>query len=131
MDKILQEAHLHIKFPENIENVNTIKQGFFEMKGLSNIIGCIDGSHVLLKAPYQDEPDFVNRHQTHSINCQIVCDHKYNFLDFVGKWPGSCHDSHIFRNSSVHDRFIRGDFGNSKLLGKVIISKYFALNNWK
>lgn len=38
-------------------------------------------------------------------------------MDIVCRWPGSSHDSHIFRNSVVHTRFENGEFGQSSLLG--------------
>ncbi len=38
------------------------------------------------------------------------------FLDIVAAWPGSAHDSRIFRNYSVYDRFLTREL-NGTLLG--------------
>lgn len=37
--------------------------------------------------------------------------------DIVARWPGSAHDSRIFQNSLVKERFERGEFNASLLLG--------------
>jgi len=31
----------------------------------------------------------------------MICDAKFNILNVVAKWPGSVHDSRVFRESSV------------------------------
>lgn len=38
-------------------------------------------------------------------------------MDIVARWPGSCHDSHIFQNSAVRRRCEAGEFGDAVLLG--------------
>lgn len=38
-------------------------------------------------------------------------------MDIVTRWPGSCHDSHIFNNSALKVRFESGEFGDMVLLG--------------
>ena len=40
------------------------------------MIGCVDGTHIKIQAPYQNENDFVNRKGFHSINVQAICNHK-------------------------------------------------------
>ncbi|CAC5404280.1 HARBI1 [Mytilus coruscus] len=98
-----------------------IKQGFFNYGGFPGVVGCIDGTHVRISAPSHDEPSFVNRKGYHSINTQAICDHEGRFTN-VTRWPGSVHDSHIFRclqecthleesHLSVQDGLILGDSG--------------------
>ncbi|XP_068177256.1 putative nuclease HARBI1 [Antennarius striatus] len=62
-----------------------------------NVIGCIDGTHIPIKAPSQDDGAFVNRKSVHSINVQIIFDAEYRITNVVAKWPGSVHDSRIYR----------------------------------
>lgn len=38
-------------------------------------------------------------------------------MDIVARWPGSSHDSHIFRNSRLHARLESGEFQNMAILG--------------
>lgn len=118
-----------IYFPTSVDDRNTIKQGFFSIKGFPNVIGAVDGTHVGIKAPVTNSFAFVNRKQFHSVNLQVVCDHNYIIQDVVARWPGSTHDSFIWRNSSIKTRFETGEFGNAWLLGKNK-SVYLALISW-
>lgn len=36
------------------------------------MIGCIDGTHIPIKAPSINEGDYVNRKSVHSINVQVA-----------------------------------------------------------
>lgn len=36
------------------------------------MIGCIDGTHIPIKAPSINEGDYVNRKSVHSINVQVI-----------------------------------------------------------
>ncbi|XP_013383007.1 putative nuclease HARBI1 [Lingula anatina] len=87
---------------------------------MPNVIGAIDCTHVHILAPTgAREPDFVNRKGRHSLNVQLVCDHAFVVTNMVVKWPGSVHDSRIFRQSNLcrhlenapHCGFLLGDSG--------------------
>lgn len=58
----------------------------------------------------------MNRKGFYSINCQIICDGNLKIRNIVARWPGSTHDSRIFRNSSIRDRLEAGEV-NGHLLG--------------
>ncbi|XP_062510047.1 putative nuclease HARBI1 [Corticium candelabrum] len=76
-------------------------EGFRARCGVKNVIGAIDGSHIAIKAPSQHQTDYINRKGFHSIVLQAVCDNRMLFTDcFVG-WPGSVHDSRVYRNSPL------------------------------
>ena len=47
------------------------KQQFYSLARFPGIIGAIDGSHVPIIAPKEDEHLFVNRKNFHSINVQV------------------------------------------------------------
>jgi len=115
---LVREAPEIIKFPEIVGAANTINQEFFNKSGIPNVLGIVDGTHINIMAPWENEPSFVNRKQNHSINTQVICDHNYKIQDLVAEWPGSCHDSYIFRNSGICRRFEQGEFGDNILLGK-------------
>jgi len=98
----------YIRFPDSEADLAVIKQGFFQISGFPNIIGCADGSQFLIQAPSGDaEPLYINRKGLHSINVQIVCDHEMMIRDLVVKWPGSTHDSFIWQNSALRAKFVR------------------------
>lgn len=59
-------------------------------------------------------------YRRHTINIQAVCDGDRIFSDVVARWPGSTHDSTIFNNSRLKERFEEGEFQNSWLLGKIL-----------
>ena len=65
-----------IKFPTTMEEKNTIRAGMYEIAGFPCVIGCIDGTHIRLQAPSQNEPNYVNRKNFHSINLLVICDDK-------------------------------------------------------
>ncbi|CAH3146850.1 unnamed protein product, partial [Pocillopora meandrina] len=44
-----------------------LKEGLFRVGGFPCAIGFIDGTHVRITAPHENEPDFVNRKGFHSI----------------------------------------------------------------
>lgn len=71
------------------------KEEFQRIGGLTGVVGAIDGTHVRIVAPEQDEALYVNRKRYHSINVQVVCDARYRLIDVVARWPGSTHDSRI------------------------------------
>ena len=65
-----------IKFPATRAERDEIKQGMFKVGGFPCTIGCIDGTHVRIKSPSQNESDCVNRKGFHSINVQAICNHE-------------------------------------------------------
>ena len=65
-----------ILWPSRPEEIQEVKRGFFDKGGFPGVIGCVDGTHVRIQAPTENENDYVNRKGFHSINVQAVCDHK-------------------------------------------------------
>ncbi|XP_060583052.1 putative nuclease HARBI1, partial [Ruditapes philippinarum] len=109
-----------IKFPMTDTDRRKVMNGFYAIRGFPSVIGCIDGTHVKLISPGQpDEAAYVNRKHQHSINVQATCDHKGKFTSLNACWPGSCHDSHVFRMSSIgrHLQSHNQDPQNGYLLG--------------
>ncbi|XP_052261316.1 putative nuclease HARBI1 [Dreissena polymorpha] len=85
-------------------------------KGFPQVVGVVDGTHIRIQAPSANEDDYVNRKGFHSLNVQMICDATFRFVDVVAKWPGSVHDSRIFRESAIRQRFERGEI-DGLLLG--------------
>ncbi|XP_068199224.1 putative nuclease HARBI1 [Antennarius striatus] len=102
-------------FPEDTP-IWAIKEAFHRIAGFPNVIGCMDGTHIPIKAPSQNDGDYVNRKSVHSINVQIICDAEYHITNVVAKWPGTVHDSWIYRQSYVSGSMQRGEF-DGVLLG--------------
>ncbi|XP_045031108.1 putative nuclease HARBI1 [Daphnia magna] len=107
-------SHKHICFPANLNN---LKIQFAEIARIPGIIGCIDGTHIRLQRPTVHEKAYVNRKNYHSISVQGICDANHKFLSVCATKPGSCHDSSIFKCSTIGKKFKAGDFGTSIMLG--------------
>lgn len=56
-----------MKFPEAANQRDELKHGLFRVGGFPCSIGCIDGAHIKIKVPSENEPDYVNRMGHHSI----------------------------------------------------------------
>ena len=105
-------APTFIFMPPARADIFETKRNFYQVAGFPGIIGCIDGSHIPIVAPHEDEFAFVNRKKFHSINVQAICDSSLVFMDVVAKWPGSNHDTFFLLTSVTHDQFERGKFGD-------------------
>uniref|UniRef100_A0AAY5K197 Putative nuclease HARBI1 n=1 Tax=Esox lucius TaxID=8010 RepID=A0AAY5K197_ESOLU len=90
-----------VVFPSH-SRPQVVKQNFFAIAGFLNVIGAIDCTHIPIKAPPgPNEGDFVNRKGVHRVNVQMVCDSMFHITNVEAKWPGSVHDSRIFRESHL------------------------------
>ncbi|KAM7423433.1 hypothetical protein PAMA_011138 [Pampus argenteus] len=106
---------IFVVFPGH-KPVRAIKEEFHRIAGFPNVIGCIDGTHIPITAPSHNEADYVNRKSIHSINVQIICDAAHIISNVEAKWPGSVHDSRIYRESNLSARLQHGEF-DGLLLG--------------
>ncbi|KAJ8909858.1 hypothetical protein NQ315_013895, partial [Exocentrus adspersus] len=96
-----------------------ISEEHFSQKGFPNVIGAIDGCHIKIDKPQNDPDSYINRKGYYSIQMQAVCDHRRKILDVFIGYPGSVHDSRVFRNSPLQNSldmkcgryFLLGDSG--------------------
>lgn len=93
-----------LKWPE-IEERQTIRGQFEMKKGIPNVIGAIDSSHIRIAAPKEFKSDFFNRKQFYSIHLQAVVDDRKKFIDLCVGEPGSMHDSRVLRKSTILSNF--------------------------
>lgn len=106
-------------FPETfVINPEKNKAGFFEKYKIPNIFGAIDCTHIKIQRPpdHHHPDEYLNRKNYYSFNVQAVCDSDCIFTDIVVAWPGSVHDSRIFKNSNLYNRQNTGEI-NGILLG--------------
>lgn len=61
-----------ISFKCSEEEENRIKNTFFEKFRIPGVIGCVDGSHISIIRPSENEHLFFNRKGYHSLNVMIV-----------------------------------------------------------
>ena len=49
-----------------------IKSLSFTYIGFPNVVGCVDGTQIKIKAPNKNEGDFINRKGFHALNVQVI-----------------------------------------------------------
>lgn len=122
---LLSLMKIYISWPTQ-ERKRMISENFKAKQNIRNIIGAIDGSHVRINRPLEDEETYVNRKQYHSLIIQAICDHSKMFIDVCCGEPGSLHDARVLRRSSLFRKAQTPNyFGEYFLLGD---SAYPALN---
>jgi len=118
-DALVKLAPRFVSFPTDQPTLRATKQSFYAIANFPNVVGAIDCTHVQIRAPSTNEEAYVNRKGHHTINVQAVCDADMKILNVVAKWPGSSHDSFVWRSSSLHDMFEHGHVQGGWLLGKL------------
>ncbi|KAI1710967.1 DDE superfamily endonuclease domain-containing protein [Ditylenchus destructor] len=123
---LAQKAQEFIRFPTSQEAVKANAEFFRAQSRFPSVNGIVDGTHIRIQAPkLQIERDFVNRKNFHSVNVQVIVDHRGMFTNIVARWPGSSHDSFIMRNSEVW----RG-YEDGRLQGIILADSGYALRPW-
>jgi nuclease HARBI1 len=114
---IFEMRNQFIKWPQNPE---TLARDFYEIAGIPSVVGAIDGCHILVSPPKEDEISFVNRHHTHSINVLCIAGPQRQIHYVNVNHGGRSHDSRVLQNSSVWQKFeVEGQlpFPGAVLLG--------------
>jgi hypothetical protein len=109
----------YIKWPID-EACSTIAAAFENKYGIPNVAGCIDGTHIPVKAPSADRDSYVNRKGFTSINVLAVCDNNMRFTYLYADRAGSVHDARVLRVCSLGDKLEDGSLlkgGKYHLLG--------------
>jgi hypothetical protein len=115
-----------IKWPADCSKLS---QQFFEQGGFPSVCGCIDGTHVLVSPPQEDERSFVNRHHSYSLNVLAVAGPDLSFYYVNANFPGRCHDARVLRESSIWRVF--EDEHNRPFPGAVILGdSAYPLTDW-
>ncbi|KAJ1140824.1 hypothetical protein NDU88_007162 [Pleurodeles waltl] len=112
LDDIISLTPRHISFPNTQQKQQENKQGFYQINGFPHVFGSIDCTHVRIVPPAATEHLYRNRKHTYSINVQAIVDHQGLFTNIMARYPGSVHDSFIYRH------FQDGLHGNGLLVGK-------------
>ncbi|XP_035457991.2 putative nuclease HARBI1 [Spodoptera frugiperda] len=105
-----------VKFPSTESEISTVKQTFYEIAHFPGVIGCIDCTHIKIRSPGgQSSEVYRNRKGYFSINVQAVTGPNLEFFDLVARWPGSTHDSFIYKSSAIKQRL------NTSILKGIIL----------
>ncbi|CAH1985113.1 unnamed protein product [Acanthoscelides obtectus] len=69
-------------------------------------IGVIDCTRIGILKPNQHGDEYINRKEEPTLNVQATCDAREMFTSVDASWPGSVHDSKIWRNSQTRSQLI-------------------------
>ena len=111
-----------IKWPENTAME---MENFSRLHGFPSIIGCVDGTHIRIQEPQDNPQAFINRKYFPSINVCAICNSSGKFTFVCVKWPGSCHDSFILRQTQIWTMF-----ENGQLDGKILGDSAYPCHTW-
>ncbi|CAH1974347.1 unnamed protein product [Acanthoscelides obtectus] len=78
-------------------------------------IDVTDCTHIGILKPNRPGDDYINRKGKTTLNVQATCDAREMFTSVAVSWPGSVHDSRIWRNSQTRSQVINK--ANVVLLG--------------
>jgi nuclease HARBI1 len=122
---VLQLRQELIRWPEDSSDLS---KKFYEIGGFPSVTGCIDGTHIPVIAPKDDEQSFLNRHHGHSFNVLGVCGPDNQFYYLNANHGGRAHDSRVLKTSSLWRTFEQGElpFPGSVLLG----DSGYPLRSW-
>lgn len=94
---------VYIKFPQTENEITNVKMAFEREFNVPGNVGLVHGTQIALAAvPNEIEIPYVNRVQDHSINTLITCDLRLFITSINARYPGSTHDSYVFRTSRIN-----------------------------
>jgi hypothetical protein len=98
-----QKQSKFIKFPARNEMRKTAAQ-FYEKANFPGVVGAVDGWHIEIHPTTENELAYRNHKKFHSFNLMAVVlpDRTFSYI-FTG-FPGSSHDSYVFRRSSLYQQ---------------------------
>ena len=102
-----------VSWPTNVEK-DIIKQSIEESHGFTNVVGIMDGTHIILSSKSSNQGEqYFNQKSRYSISCMIVNDQNCKITHLQADFPGSTHDSRVFVNSQIwlkHNFFKDGEY---------------------
>ncbi|CAH1985524.1 unnamed protein product [Acanthoscelides obtectus] len=99
--RIVRKSSIWIRFPTTCEDLYNAKNEWQEKFNFPSAIGAIDCTHIPILNPFIHANKYVNRKNFASINVQATCNSNEEFTSVDVSWPGSVHDSRIWKNSDI------------------------------
>ncbi|XP_033729774.1 putative nuclease HARBI1 [Pecten maximus] len=98
-NEILQQL---IRWPSSDSEFQNISENFTQRAGFPNVIGALDGTYIPILGPTAFRESYICRKGFPALHLQAVCDTDLKFLDVFCAYPGSVHDSRVFKNSPLY-----------------------------
>ena len=86
--------------PAGVKRVE-VKNKFYEIAHFPGVVGLVDGTHIRIQRPSEVEADYINRHFTTKLTSKLFANQMECFSDVLACFPGSVHDSRIWKISGV------------------------------
>ncbi|XP_065302973.1 putative nuclease HARBI1 [Dermacentor albipictus] len=100
-----------VSFPLTTAGSATAKAAFADRGCIPGVVACVDGTLIAIKQPEGLSPGetagFMSRKGFYALNTMIVCDADMRIVDIDPRFPGSCHDSYVWRRSPLLGRLTR------------------------
>ncbi|CAH1956586.1 unnamed protein product [Acanthoscelides obtectus] len=101
VNSIVAQSNEWIKFPTINHELMEAKRIWSSMYKFPTAIGVIDCTHIGILKPNRHGDEYINRKGKPTLNVQATCDASLHV-----SWPGSVHDSRIWRNSETRSQLI-------------------------
>ncbi|XP_049269947.1 putative nuclease HARBI1 [Rhipicephalus sanguineus] len=92
-------------FPETTDAKERAKAAFARLGRIPGVLGCVDGTLIAIQKPHglspADTANYMSRKGFYALNTMITCDADLWILDANPCFPGSCHDSWVWRRSPL------------------------------
>lgn len=95
----------YIVWPKGQEAIKNLAK-FNKLRGensFPNVFGCVDGTHIPIPRPQEDNSYF-NRKGSHSVITQVICDSNKGIINVSCGWPGSFHDARVWKSSKIYQK---------------------------
>ncbi|XP_044010200.1 uncharacterized protein LOC122853852 [Aphidius gifuensis] len=87
----------------DIHQKQEISEEFQQLQDILGVIGSIDGCHIRIRRPIENQREYINRKRYSSILLQGVVNSQRLFTDVHIGEPGSMHDARVLRRSLVYE----------------------------
>lgn len=93
----------YIKFPQSQDEIDMIKERFFEDYEIEGVLGIVDGTHILIAGlPLGIRNSYIGHKVNRpTVNTQFIIDSDMRVLSVNARYPGSAHDTLVWHNSKV------------------------------
>uniref|UniRef100_A0A8C6WLY0 DDE Tnp4 domain-containing protein n=1 Tax=Neogobius melanostomus TaxID=47308 RepID=A0A8C6WLY0_9GOBI len=124
--ELVRHADKFIVFPKTPASQALVKKVFKDKFGAPDVLGIIDCTHVVLRAPMENSNMYFNNEGSYSINVQIVCDASSKITHVFTHFPASIPDSSILEKSEIPSIFESDPPLDGRLLGDTA----YPLKTW-
>ncbi|XP_016039307.2 putative nuclease HARBI1 [Drosophila simulans] len=101
LDGILCQDAISIQMSKHQMQTSSIN--FLKKYELPRVVACLFGTHVQIKKPLKNCSAFLNKKGYYSLNVMLVCNDNMEIIANDATYPGSCHDSAIWKVSRARE----------------------------